>query len=418
MSVLEKERKIPQKPKKDGSGKWIKYRHRIVRNIAYALLYPYSRIKFGAKIEKFKNQGKRAYLILLNHQTTFDQFFVGISFSGPVYYLATEDIFSNGWISSLIRWLIAPIPIKKQTTDITAIKTCLRVAKEGGTLAIAPEGNRTYSGKTEYMNSSIASLAKKLNLPIALYRIEGGYGVQPRWSDVIRKGKMRAYVSKVIEPEEYAELSVDQLFSLIQKGLYVNEANADSTFTHKKRAEYLERAIYVCPYCGLSVFESKNEIIQCKKCLREIEYTPETRLSGVGFDFPFGFVNDWYEYQKDFVRKLDLSLFVDSPIYTDSARLSQVIVRKCKKLMAENAEIALFGNRIEINCGEDEILQLRFQDISAISVLGRNKLNIYHSGNVYQLKGNKRFNALKYVNIFYCYENVQKGEENGKFLGL
>jgi hypothetical protein len=48
---------------------------------------------------------------------------------------------------------------------------CLRVAREGGTIALAPEGNRTYSGKTEYMNPAIAALARKLALPIALYSV-------------------------------------------------------------------------------------------------------------------------------------------------------------------------------------------------------------------------------------------------------
>ena len=50
-----------------------------------------------------RQQGDRAYLILMNHQTAFDQFFVGMAFKGPVYYVASEDLFSNGWISSLLR---------------------------------------------------------------------------------------------------------------------------------------------------------------------------------------------------------------------------------------------------------------------------------------------------------------------------
>ena len=105
-------------------------------------------------------------LVLYNHQTAFDQFFVGMSFRGPIYYMATEDIFSLGWLSKLLRWAVAPIPIRKQTTDITAVMNCIKVAREGGSLCIAPEGNRTYSGRTEYMSDSIASLAKKLKMPI------------------------------------------------------------------------------------------------------------------------------------------------------------------------------------------------------------------------------------------------------------
>ena len=178
-----------KKKKKDT--KWRKWRHLAVRNIAYCIVRPYVHFKYGIKIEKYKEQEKRPYLILLNHQTPFDQFFVGMTLRGVVYYMATEDIFSNGWISKVIKYLVAPIPIKKQTTDIRAVLNCLKVAKEGGSIAIAPEGNRTYSGRTEYMNPSIVALARKLGMPILLYRIEGGYGSEPRWSDVVRKGPMK-----------------------------------------------------------------------------------------------------------------------------------------------------------------------------------------------------------------------------------
>ena len=32
----------------------MKFRHKIVRNVAFAILYPYARLKYGIKIEKFK----------------------------------------------------------------------------------------------------------------------------------------------------------------------------------------------------------------------------------------------------------------------------------------------------------------------------------------------------------------------------
>lgn len=398
--------------------KWIRFRHRVVRNIAYLILYPYSRIKYRIHIEKFKGQKNTPYLILLNHQTPFDQFFVGMSFKGPIYYLATEDIFSNGWVSTLIKWLVAPIPIKKQAGDVAAVKTCIRVAREGGTICIAPEGNRTYSGKTEYMSDAIAPLARKLKLPIALYRIEGGYGAEPRWSDVVRKGKMRSYVSRVIEPEEYQSMTDDELFEIIQDGLYVNEAVSDCEYHHKKRAEYLERAIYVCPYCGLSKFYSHNNIIECQNCGREIEYTPDKRLKGIGFDFEFNFVNDWYEYQKDFVNSLDTNNYISAPLFRDTANISEVIIRKKKVLMRKNAEIALYGDRIVIDKGDKDQITFLFNDISVISVLGRNKLNIYYGDKTYQLKSDKRFNALKYVNIYYRHKNITKRNESEQFLGL
>ncbi len=404
--------------KEKNTKKWIKFRHRIVRNLLYIFIYPYSLIKYRIKIEKFKEQKKTPYLILLNHQTPFDQFFVGMSFKGPIYYLATEDIFSKGFLSAVIRYLVAPIPIKKQTSDVKAVKQCIRVAREGGTICIAPEGNRTYSGRTEYMSDSIASLAKMLKLPIALYRIEGGYGAEPRWSDVVRKGKMRCYVSQVIEPEDYKKMSNEELFEIIEKGLFVNEAVADCEFHHKKRAEYLERAMYVCPLCGLSRWYSENEFCECKNCGAKIEYQPDKQIKGVNCEFPFNFVADWYDYQKDYINKLDVMEYVKAPIYFDEASVFEVIINKKKVPLKNSAKISLYGDKIVFDEGEKNELRLDFCNISALSVLGRNKANIYYSDKVYQLKGDKRFNALKYVHIYYRYKNVTKGEKDEQFLGL
>lgn len=402
-----------KKPKQ----KWLRLRHRVVRNLAYLILYPYSKIKYGLTVDRFRQQEKRPYLVLFNHQTAFDQFFVGMSFRGAVYYVASEDLFSNGWVSSLIRWLVAPIPIKKQATDITAIKNCLRVAREGGTIAIAPEGNRTYSGRTGYMSPAIAGLARKLGMPIALYRIEGGYGVHPRWSDVVRRGRTHAYVSRVIAPEEYATMTDDQLFETIRTGLYVDEGVPDAGFRSKKRAEYLERAMYVCPFCGLSTFESHGNTIECTECHRKITYGEDKTLTGVGFAFPFSFVTQWYDHQEAFINNLDVTAHTDTPLYRDTAALSEVIVYQRKEKLRTTSTVALYGDRVVIDEDTDRALTLPFDQVTAVSVLGRNKLNIYHDGHIYQLKSHKRFNALKYVNLYYRYKNAIKGNES-TFLGI
>ena len=404
-----------QKKKKET---WMKPRHSLITKIAYCVLYPYTIWKYGIKVEKFKEQGDRPYLILYNHQTGFDQFFVGMTFKGPVYYLATEDIFSLGFLSSLLRFAVAPIPIKKQTTDIAAVKTCYKVAKEGGTIAIAPEGNRTYSGKTEYMSPAIASMAKTIRLPIALLRIEGGYGVQPRWSDGTRKGKMRCYVSQVIEPETYKSMTNEELAKIIEDGLLVNEAVADAKFYSEKRAEYLERAIYVCPFCGLSEFESHGNEMECKKCHRKVTYGIDKKLAGVGYEHPFSFVNEWYEYQQEFVNKLDVTAYTEKPLYEESAMLSEVILYKKKEKLREETKIHLYGDKIIMDEGTKEKLEFPFSEVTAVSVLGKNKVNIYHDKRVYQLKGSEHFNALKYVNIYYRYKNISRGENDVKFLGL
>jgi hypothetical protein len=253
-----------------------------------------------------------------------------------------------------------------------------------------------------------------LKLPIAIYRIEGGFGVQPRWSDAVRKGPLHAYVSRVIEQDEIKDLTDDELYDLLVRELDVNEAVADNSYHHPKLAEYLERAVYVCPDCGLSEFESHGDIIHCKNCNWQVRYLPTKELEGIDRPFPFRFVADWYDYQCDFINNWDPRPYQDKLLYQDTARFSEVILYKHKRTLRKEVSVKLFGNRITI----DDDIVFSFDETAAVTVLGRNKINVYIDDKVYQLKSDKRFNALKYVNIFNRYKNISEGNENGKFLGL
>lgn len=397
--------------------KWIHFRHKVIWFIFKPIFYVIAKIRYRVSLPRFGDRKGKQFLILMNHQTPFDQFFLAFTFRGPVYFVATEDIFSMGLISSLLRHFLAPIPIKKQTADLSAVMNCLRVAKEGGSIALAPEGNRTYTGRTEYMNPAIAMLAKKLKLPIALYRIEGGYGVQPRWASTVRRGKMRAYVSEVIEPEEAAAMTDEALCERIRNGLYVDDTAHAGTFRHKRRAEYLERAIYVCPYCGLSHMHSEGNVIRCEKCKREVRYTEQLTLEGVGFDFPFRTVAEWYDHQCRFVGDRDNVSVTDAPLYTDSVALFEVVVYKRKRKICKHARVDLYADRLVLHL-KRETLTLSFDEISAVTALGRTKINVYHDKELLQLKGDARFCGLKYVNLHYRYKNMDKETYDGKFLGL
>ncbi len=402
--------------KNNKNKKWTKFRHKVVRLIIPIFLFPVCYLRYHVKIEKHKNK-KKQYLILYNHQTAFDQFFVAMTFKQVIYYVASEDLFSKGFVSSLLRYLVAPIPIKKQSTDMRAVMNCIKVAREGGSIAIAAEGNRTFSGKTEYINPAIVPLAKKLGLPIALFHITGGYGVHPRWADNVRKGQMSCYVARVIDPEEYNALSDGEMYELIKNGLYVNEARADSAFYSKHLAENLERAFYYCPYCGLSEFKSNGDIVECKHCGRKIRYLPTKEFRGVGFEFPYRFATEWYDAQSAYMNSIDTRTLTEKPVYTEGSSFIRVIPYKNKEILAENAEISLYGDKITVKYDADEMI-FPFEHVRAVTILGRNKVNIYIKDDIYQLKGPKEMNGVKYVHFFNRHKNILKGNENVQFLGL
>jgi hypothetical protein len=85
----------------------------------------------------------------------------------------------------------------------------------------------------------------------------------------------------------------------------------------------------------------------------------------------------------------------------------------------KNATVSVYNDRYTIK-GKEFDISIPFDNISAVSVLGKNKLNIYIGSEIYQLKPvYKSFNALKYMNIYYHSTNIKKGViENAKLLGI
>lgn len=395
--------------------KWLRPHHVWIRNIAMPIMYVISRFLYGIKYERFSDWKKRPHLILYNHQTAFDQFFVGMVYPGAVYYVASEDLFSNGLVSKIIKFAVNPIPIKKSTSDMRAVLNCMQVAKEGGTIAIAPEGNRTFSGETGYIKPSIVSLVRALKMPVALLRLEGGYGVHPRWSDVKRRGEMRAYISKVIEKETYNSLSDGDLLAIIEAELYVDDTASRNEFQHNRKAEYLERAIYYCPVCGISEFESNKDTLKCKKCGLSVTYRPDLTLISDNQAFTYSTTKDWYRAQSDYINSIDPQKFGDSTVCADDVVLYEVIPYK-RKIRLGRCRISLTGSKISFS-GEYK-LDLCFDEVTAAAVLGRNKLNVYVRDKIYQVKSHKRFNAVKYMNMYYRCTNVKKGDLYGEFLGI
>ena len=138
---------------------------------------------------------------------------------------------------------------------------------------------------------------------------------------------------------------------------------------------------------------------------------------GVGFDSRFRFVGDWYDYQSKYINSINPTEMPDEPLYEERATLSEVILYDKKKILHKNAALTLYPSRITVTA-DGTSYDFPFDTTAAVTVLGKNKLDIYSGTNVYQLTGDEHFCALKYVNIFNRYKNIIKGEENAEFLGL
>lgn len=372
--------------------KWVKKRHARVFAFLRFAMAPFARLRYNYRA--VHSDVKAPCLILANHQTTMDPFWVSKSFRFPIYFITSDDIF-NLKISPVIEYLVAPIPKSKSLTDLKAVKDILRVLKEGGSVGVFPEGNRTISGRQWEITDAVAKLAKAAKVPVVLYNLCGGYGTDPRWGTGIRRGnRYSGFVKRVLSPEECAAMSVEELYETIKTELYVDDVEAGGRYKSRRRAQYIERALYLCPKCGgVDTFVSRGRRFRCSECGAEAEYTETMRISPpiAGYDR----IAPWYEWEKEeIVRRV-----AEGGRVGDSGILFRESVKFERKKKLPGNAVAIDRENLYVE-GEGEKQVYPLKDIVSLTMVGKKKFNFYYEGKILQIKGDERFCAIKYVHIF------------------
>lgn len=256
------------------------------------------------------------------------------------------------------------------------------------------------------MTDAIAKLAKSLKVPLVIYNICGGYGTDPRWGHSIRKGRASGGVRRVVSVEELNALSNEQLFALIKDELTVNDAASGVSIKSKKRAEFIERALYMCPLCkGVSGIVSEKYKFKCRYCGTEAAYTEKLSISPE-ID-GFGHIFEWYEWErKEIVKSVASGLRVEDGgiLFRESVKF------KRKKKLGGNRVSINKDNLVIYNGNIKQVFPLT--DITALTMVGKKKFNFYYNDKILQVKGNKRFCAIKYVHIFDGLRQL-----NGTYIG-
>jgi len=115
-----------------------------------------------------------AFILAANHVSNWDPPFLGTFIAREVNYMAKEELFRNPIMAAICRALHV-FPVKRGTADKTAIKTALKVLKDGKCLGIFPEGTRSKTGKlgkAEAGVSLIAAMSKAPIIPAAIVDTE------------------------------------------------------------------------------------------------------------------------------------------------------------------------------------------------------------------------------------------------------
>lgn len=390
---------------------WVKFRHKLFHVIFRPLVYIIFRIKYGFRTKKRKLKGP--HLILFNHPSNFDPIYVGASFNKPTYFIANEDLLNIPYVSKILKYLVAPIPKQKSMKDTSTIRASVKVIKEGGNIGVSPEGNRTYSGKLNHIDMSTVKFIKLLKVPVVLYTIKGGFGLNPRFSTVMRKGKVFGEVARVLTLDEVNNLSLDELYKIIIETLDVDDTKLGLEYKGKNLAEYMESVFYICPVCNkMHTMRSERNHIYCDHCKMSAEYTSKLLFKTNDVRFKFKNVREYYEFQDRYILKQD----IDKLSYSDNEITIYDANKGRKRTALFTGRLTLDKDSLKIK-DDENVKEIKISEILAMSILYHNTIIVNIDNYKYHITGDERFNALKYLHLFTLLKSKKQGVENA-FLGI
>lgn len=115
-----------------------------------------------------------AFILAANHVSNWDPPFLGTFIDREVCYMGKEELFANPVMAWVCRSLHV-FPVKRGAADKTAIKTAVKILRDGKCFGIFPEGTRSKTGKlgkAEAGVSLIAAMTKAPVIPAAIINTE------------------------------------------------------------------------------------------------------------------------------------------------------------------------------------------------------------------------------------------------------
>jgi 1-acyl-sn-glycerol-3-phosphate acyltransferase len=187
---------------------------RLLRGTLLALMRIFFRIEHegGEHIP-----GDGPLLIVANHTTYFDPFWISVRIYRAVRFMAWDRIFEIPLAGPIFRWLGA-FPVSLDKPESSALKNCLRVLRKGEALVIFPEGGRSPDGQLLPFKEGAAHLALKLGVTILPVVVHGGARVWGPRMFLPLPRKVRVEYLPPIQPEQFDQ-TVEGLTKQIRETL-------------------------------------------------------------------------------------------------------------------------------------------------------------------------------------------------------
>ncbi len=261
------------------------------------------------KIGMEKLGKKEPCLVLMNHSSFIDLEIVStVLYPRRFNIVCTSDAFTG--IMNLVMRLIGCIPTKKFVTDASLIKDMIYTIKElKSSVVLYPEASYSFDGTATPLPDSIGRLVKMLGVPVVMIRTYGAFSRDPLYNGLRRrKVQVSADMKYLLSAKQVAEKTPTELHEIIQTEFAFDnfkwQQENGILIKEDFRAEGLNRVLYKCPHC-----ETEGKMLgtgiklACNHCGKQYELTEEGFLQADQGETKFCHVPDWYQWERECVRK-------------------------------------------------------------------------------------------------------------------
>jgi 1-acyl-sn-glycerol-3-phosphate acyltransferase len=290
--------------------------------------------------------------------------------------------------------LAGVIPKTKVVADLDTVKRIVAVKRENGIIGIFPEGQSSWDGSELPIVKATDKLVKSLKIPVYVAQIRGAYFSWPRWARRLRRGEIRIFFSRLFTEEDLKEASVDEVRSKIRNALsfdaFEYQRRARIRFHGARQAEYLERALFVCPACkDIGVLHSHRRRLTCTSCGYSVHFTPYGFFEPRNGALRFETIRDWNVWQLDEFRdRLDRILAsgsVSEPILMEPVVKLQEGYKALPLQPIGTGRLEFFPEVIRFHPENGESWEFPTEEIEGMNVQNNEHLEFYCCNSLYRV---------------------------------